>query len=130
MTTNPTAAQIAQYTATVCKAGKKWVHQLIDENGEVIATRKTDAAEPYTAACVLVTTRNASIDTQKRDMKKYSAYKGYRKACQEIIDRLQAEINAGADANEYQGRAITWTRKTGSAGYGAFVARQVLCTAI
>jgi hypothetical protein len=130
MKTNVTAAEIAQYTATVQKIGKKWTHQLIDENGEVIATRKTDKPTPYSAACIIVSTRNSRIASYKRDIKKNRFYKQFVSSIKEDIAQLEAEIADGKDANEYYGREVTWTRGTGSANLGGFVARLVPATVI
>jgi len=126
MKKNPTSAQIAQYTATARQAGKKWVHQLFDEAGELLATRKTDAGEPYAAACVLVVTRNSRIAYLQRQAAKTRS-KSDAQWCREDIKRLQAEIESGMDGNEYHGCEITWTRGNGSAGYSSIIARRIPC---
>ena len=131
MKINPTAAEIAQFTATVRKAGKKWVHQLLDHTGEVIATRKTDSDVPYAAACIIVVTRNSRIAYLKRDLAKYRGRCTYFSKClREDIAAVEADIAAGADANEYKGCEVSWTRGTGSAGFSGFIARLVPVTAI
>ncbi len=121
---NPTAAQIASFTATARQAGKKWVHQLFNEAGELIATRKTEAPTPYAAACILVVTKNSRIAYLKREASK-SHSKSFAKSCREDVARLEAEIADGADGNQYHGCEITWTRGAGSGGYSAIIARLV-----
>lgn len=131
MTANPTAAEIAQFTATVRKAGKKWVHQLLDHTGEVIATRKTDADAPYVSACIIVTTRKSRLAYLKRDLAKYRGRCAFFTKCtREDIAAVEADIAAGADANEYRGCEVSWTRGTGSAGHSGFIARLVPVTLI
>jgi hypothetical protein len=131
MKTNPTAAEIAQFTATVRKAGKKWVHQLLDHTGEVIATRKTDSEVPYSAACIIVVTRASRLAFLKRELAKYgsrsqSVAKNY---CKDIA-AVEADIASGADANEFLAREVSWTRGAGSAGFSRFIARLVPATSI
>lgn len=121
---NPTAAQIANFTATARQAGKKWVHQLFNEAGELIATRKTEAPTPYTAACVIVVTRNSRIAYLKREIKKTRS-KSFATACRESIQKVEAEIASGMDANQFHGCEISWTRGNGSAGYSGIIARLV-----
>ena len=131
MTANPTAAEIAQFTATVRKAGKKWVHQLLDYDGEVIATRKTDADAPYVSACIIVTTRKSRLAYLKRDLAKYRGRCAFFTKCtREDIADVEAEIAAGADANEYRGCEVSWTRGAGSAGHSGLIARLVPVTLI
>ena len=131
MTTNPTSAEIAQFTATVQKAGKKWVHQLLDHAGEVIATRKADSEVPYAAACIIVTTRNSRIAYLKRELAKYRGRCSiFTKGTQADIAATEADIAAGADANEFFWREVSWTRGAGSAGFDGFIARRVPATLI
>lgn len=127
--TNPTAAQIAQYTATVTQVGKKWVHTLIDENGQVIAKRSTDNCTPYRAACVTVVTLNSRIHSLKREIVK-SRSKSFIESCKHDIQEAQADIAAGVDGNQYFGFIVSWTRGlSGSASYGSIIARLVPCKA-
>lgn len=129
MKINPTAAEIAQFTATVRKSGKKWVHQLLDHTGEVIATRKTDSDVPYAAACIIVVTRNSRIAYLKRELVKTRSQSFAKSVRQSILD-IEADIAAGADANEFFSREVSWTRGAGSAGFSGFIARLVPATLI
>jgi hypothetical protein len=136
MKTNPTAIQIAQYTSTVKKNGRRWTHQVFDEQGVVIATRNTANCDPYVAAQVLVSTRKSRIASYKRDADKTRCNRFARECRQHIADIL-IEIASGADENEYFGCELTWTRITlgwdgvgACAGYSKIVARRVPCVAI
>jgi hypothetical protein len=123
---NPTAAQISGFTATVSKSGKKWVHQLLDERGIVIATRKTDAEFPYTSAAVLVTTKQSRIAWLKREAAK-SRSKSFIESCRADIKIAEKEISEGADASQYHGFDVSWTRGSGSGCLMKFIARLVPC---
>lgn len=123
-TINPTASDIAQYTSTAKQIGKNWVHKLFNEKGELIATRKSNQSLPYSAACIEVATRNCRISYLKKQADK-SRCKSYIKSCYEDIALEKAAIDAGADACEYFGCRITWTRCNPSGGYGCIIARLV-----